>query len=151
MCALPKGQYHSASGGGEGERADGDDLYEVREISSPEALSGKGCQRKYGPISILDRFHEGQRREGACWIFLGSGMMDKYLIWSWEHFMWWKSNREGYTPHVGLAGIYSPKDAGDIVVHHIPPGGLVAVDIIFASRHGEPPAFRRPKAWEREE
>ena len=37
-----------------------------------------------------------------------------YLIWSNEHRAWWRHASQGYTPHIGQAGIYSREQAMEI-------------------------------------
>ena len=44
---------------------------------------------------------------------------DKYLVWSFEHKQWWRSNRCGYTSDIDAAGRYSKIEAGDIVTDSI--------------------------------
>lgn len=39
----------------------------------------------------------------------------KWKIWSIEHSGWWKENRIGYTKEKEKAGVYSYKDALEIV------------------------------------
>lgn len=46
----------------------------------------------------------------------------KYLIWSFEHGMWWKANRSGYAFTVREAGRYTPEEAIEILCCCIPPG-----------------------------
>jgi len=41
---------------------------------------------------------------------------DQYLIWSHEHQAWWKPARHGYTSDLRSAGIYSKKDAREILL-----------------------------------
>lgn len=62
--------------------------------------------------------------------------MSRYLIWSHEHQMWWRENREGYTVHMHEAGVYDWKDAAQITLDHIPPGEEVAINFEVAARHG---------------
>ena len=40
--------------------------------------------------------------------------MSAYRIWSRKHGAWWKSYRQGYTPDVERAGIYSAEEAAAI-------------------------------------
>lgn len=40
---------------------------------------------------------------------------DRYLIWSFEHDMWWKGDHRGYTKCAGEAGHYTRQQAEDIV------------------------------------
>ena len=42
-------------------------------------------------------------------------MESEYYIWSIEHNAWWRSDREGYTPHLFLAGLYGQEEAAAIV------------------------------------
>lgn len=37
--------------------------------------------------------------------------MNRYLIWSNEHRMWWRPNRSGYTRDIAQAGRYDKGDA----------------------------------------
>lgn len=64
-----------------------------------------------------------------------------YFIWSWEHRQWWRPDRQGYTPHLLEAGLYSASEAADITIAHIPPGEEVAVHRHWAMRYGPPPSF----------
>jgi hypothetical protein len=41
--------------------------------------------------------------------------MNRYLIWSNEHAMWWRENESGYTQHIDEAGRYDRADAERIV------------------------------------
>lgn len=59
-----------------------------------------------------------------------------YMIWSHEHRMWWRANREGYTENAREAGIYDAREAADITLDHIPPGEEVAVNLEIAARMG---------------
>lgn len=62
----------------------------------------------------------------------------KFLIWSWEHNMWWRPNHAGYTELVEEAGRYSLAEAAEITVPHYPPGEEVAVIEEWALREGPP-------------
>ncbi len=42
-------------------------------------------------------------------------MADRYVIWSIEHFAWWRPGKMGYTPELAEAGIYDKDEAGAIV------------------------------------
>lgn len=46
-------------------------------------------------------------------------MTAEYVIWSFEHRMWWAPDRAGYTPSLELAGRYTAKEAGEIVTNSI--------------------------------
>ncbi len=37
-----------------------------------------------------------------------------YVIWSWEHMGWWRSDRCGYTDYLEQAGRYTGDEAHDI-------------------------------------
>jgi hypothetical protein len=65
--------------------------------------------------------------------------MSEYLIWSWEHKMWWGPNHCGYTPHLEEAGRYTEAEAAKITVGHIPPGEEIAVHENWAISYGRPP------------
>lgn len=56
-----------------------------------------------------------------------------YHIWSNRRREWWKAERQGYTPSVAAAGIYSPSEAGTIALSGLP-GANVPVDIGLAHR-----------------
>lgn len=57
-----------------------------------------------------------------------------FVIWSYRKRMWWKADREGYTPDLNEAGIYSDSEAGDIMLEGLP-GANVAVDEVLAARN----------------
>lgn len=60
-----------------------------------------------------------------------------YVIWSFEHHAWWKPDREGYVEDVAQAGLYSAREAGDIVTTSIW-NDEVAVYSLIAFRDGTP-------------
>lgn len=60
----------------------------------------------------------------------------RFCIWSHEHRMWWRAERQGYTANVNEAGFYSESEAADITLTHIPPGEEVAVEERVALSHG---------------
>ena len=61
---------------------------------------------------------------------------DGYMIWSHEHRMWWRPDRQGYTGVVAEAGTYTPEEAIDIAGNGIPWGIEVPVPVLAARRHG---------------
>lgn len=62
----------------------------------------------------------------------------KYLIWSFEHRMWWAPDRCGYTTEVEKAGRYTATEAGEIVI-----GSVFGDEIAVA----EPLLKRNGDAW----
>lgn len=45
--------------------------------------------------------------------------MMKYLIWSFEHRMWWAANRCGYKHTVSEAGRYTAEEAVEIIADSV--------------------------------
>lgn len=43
----------------------------------------------------------------------------KYLIWSFEHGMWWAANHSGYKHTVAEAGRYTAEEAVEIIANDI--------------------------------
>lgn len=70
----------------------------------------------------------------------------KYRIWSMEHKLWWQSRKKGYTTLKSAAGIYSEKEAIEIVKganSHLrsdadrPDEAMIACDDLEARENGE--------------
>jgi len=72
--------------------------------------------------------------------------MSTFLIWSKVHRMWWRAERQGYTPHLEEAGRYSRAEAGDIVTGSGIPGEQVAVHLPAADWWLA--RFTNPGTWE---
>jgi hypothetical protein len=45
--------------------------------------------------------------------------MRKYLIWSFEHSMWWGKNHAGYTLELANAGRYTAEEAVEILCNSV--------------------------------
>jgi hypothetical protein len=62
-----------------------------------------------------------------------------FVIWSFEHHAWWAPSREGYTEDLASAGLYSQREAGEIVTNSMW-NDEVAIVVAIATREG-PPKF----------
>jgi hypothetical protein len=63
--------------------------------------------------------------------------MTEYVIWSFEHAMWWGPARRGYTPDIEKAGRYGATDAGDIVTDSVMLDEVAVIEPL-AVRRGQP-------------
>jgi hypothetical protein len=61
----------------------------------------------------------------------------RYVVWSFEHRLWWGPGRCGYTPDLELAGRYTAEEAGRIVTDSMM-GEEVALHEATAKLHGHP-------------
>jgi hypothetical protein len=41
------------------------------------------------------------------------------VIWSFDHSMWWRAHRQGYTEDFAEAGRYLPAEAGEIMADDV--------------------------------
>ena len=64
-------------------------------------------------------------------------MNPEYVCWSFKHKLWWRANRQGYTPNLAEAGRYSSQEAGEIVTDSVM-GETVCLWLPLAERRGAP-------------
>lgn len=57
-----------------------------------------------------------------------------YLLWSWNHCMWWRADGDGYTRWLFEAGVYSAERVRDRRDHAIPVERKVLEEIQRLSR-----------------
>jgi len=67
--------------------------------------------------------------------------MTMYVIWSYEHRMWWGPNHAGYVDDLADAGRYTAPEAGRIVTNSVLLEELAVLEQVVLRFGGKPPAF----------